>query len=305
MEIFYSIEEYAKVNKESQVALGFFDGVHLGHRAVIRDCVENKGDRSAVVLTFGESPARLLGNRDVRLITDNARKAELLEELGVDAVIFANFLHFKDMEPEVFIERILHEKLNAKKVSCGYNYRFGRRGVGDTNTLHNVCAEYGIEASVNDPVDLDGMAVSSSAVRELLQNGEIETADRMLGYAFSIRGSINSGNQIGTAMGFPTVNIPVENGMVIPRFGVYASQVTIGGKTYRGATNIGVHPTVGENPAPLCETFLLDYRGEDLRGEFAVCTPTAFIRPERRFDSVDALAEQVGKDIETIKNMKA
>lgn len=303
MRIFNSIEEFEKTGENSRVALGFFDGVHLGHRAVIRDVVENKGDHQAVVLTFGESPARMLGNKELLLITDNERKAQLMEALGADAVIFADFEDIRELEAVDFIRGVLHKKLRAQKVSCGYNYRFGKGGKGDTEILRRVCGELGIQVGVTDPVYCGGQAVSSSAVRELLQGGRIEEADRMLGSAYCVCGRIDSGNHIGTTMGFPTVNLPIETGLVVPRFGVYASRVTIGTTTYRGATNIGVHPTVGENATPLCETFLLDYHGEDLRGKYAVCVPVAFIRDERRFASKEELIAQVGKDIETIKNI--
>lgn len=303
MRIFNSIEEYAKTGYQSRVALGFFDGVHLGHRAVIHEIVADKGGDRAVVLTFRESPAKLLSEEDVPLITDNRRKAELLDELGVDAVIFADFGQIKETEAEDFVRGVLARQLRAKKVSCGYNYRFGKGGKGDIATLEKLCGELGIGLSVCQPVDCGGQAVSSSAVRELLQCGKIADANRMLGSAYSVRGRIDSGNHIGTTMGFPTVNLAIEKGLIVPKRGVYASRVTIGSECYRGATNIGVHPTVGENDTPLCETFLLDYRGEELRGEYAVCEPVAFIRDEKKFASVDALTEQISKDIEAIKKV--
>ena len=301
MKVYDSIEDFAKTGYESQVALGFFDGVHLGHRAVIDEIVRDKGDRQAVVLTFRESPAVLLGKNDAVLITDNERKAELMKAAGADAVIFADFSAIKDMEAENFIRGVLHEKLRAKKVCCGYNYRFGKNGSGDTEILEKICGEIGIEVCVKEPVFCGGRAVSSSAIRELLQSGEIVEADRMLGYAYSIGGLIGDGNHIGSTMGIPTVNLPIKAGMVVPKFGVYASRVTVDRKTYRGATNIGVHPTVGENDAPLCETFLLDYEGEALYGEYAVCEPAAFIRYEKKFRSKDELTEQIKIDIDTIK----
>lgn len=301
MKIWHSIEEFAKTGYECHAALGFFDGVHAGHRKVIGDCAAQKGGCQAVVLTFEDSPAKLLGRSEMRLITDNARKAALMEELGVDGVIFEDFGRIREMDAETFVTRVLHEKLRAKKVSCGYNYRFGKNGAGDTEELQKLCARLGIAVSVIQPVDCGGRAVSSSVIRELLKNGEIEEANNMLGRPYAIGGTVGSGNHIGSAMGYPTVNIPIGGGMVVPRFGVYASRVTVGGRTYRGATNIGVHPTVGENETPLCETFLLDYDGKELYGERALCELTAFIRPEKKFGSKEELAAQVGRDIERIQ----
>lgn len=302
MKIYHSIEEYAKTGYESHVALGFFDGVHLGHRAVIESAVRDKGECRAVVLTFGDSPARYLGN-DVSLITDNAEKAQRIEALGADAVIFADFGRLKDTDAEDFVREVLKKKLRAKKVSCGFDYRFGKNGRGDTRLLREIGKKIGIEVEVMEPVYCGEQAVSSSAIRALLKSGRIEEADRMLGYPYRIGGVIGDGNHIGTKMGFPTVNLPMKKGMVVPRFGVYASLISVGGMRYRGATNIGVHPTVGENSEPLCETFILDFGGEVLYGKYAECTPIAFVREEMKFNSLDALTMQVKKDIETIKRI--
>lgn len=302
MKIYNSIKDYAKTGYQSHVALGFFDGVHCGHRAVIGDCVADRGECQSVVLTFAESPARALEKHEVRLITDNARKAQLIEGLGVDALIFADFARIKDLSPEEFVRRVLKEQLRAQKVSCGYNYRFGKNGAGDVETLRALCAESGIAVHVLGSVSVKGRAVSSSAIRALLQDGEIAQANVLLGYAYTIGGRIDSGNHIGSKMGFPTVNIPIGEGPVVPKYGVYASRVTIDGKTYRGATNIGVHPTVRENHAPLCETFLLDFDG-DVYGEEAICELVQFIRPEKRFGSMEELSAQVGRDIERIKKI--
>lgn len=303
MEIYNSIEAFETTGYESHVALGFFDGVHLGHRAVIADSIAGKGACRSVVLTFAESPAKQMGKEGVRLITGNEEKAALIEALGVDTVIFADFLSLRDKEPEEFVEEVLCRRLRAKKVSCGYNYRFGNRGAGDTALLRRLCEAHGIAVSVTQPVACGGRTVSSSAIRELLQSGGIEEANRMLGAAFAVCGEIGSGNRLGSVMGYPTVNLPIGADRVVPRYGVYASQVTVGGKTYRGATNIGVHPTVGENDTPLCETFLLDYRGEELYGEKARCELLRFLRPEQKFASGEELTAQIGRDIETIKQM--
>ena len=304
MEIFHSIEDFAKTGYECHVALGFFDGVHRGHRAVIDDCVMHKGVCRSAVLTFSESPARVMGRSDIRLLTDNDRKARLIAERGIDALIFADFRSIRELSAEEFITRVLRDQLRARRVVCGYNYRFGKDGGGDTRMLAEICTALGIEVSVKEPVDLGGQAVSSTAIREKLVEGDIEGANVMLGYRYSVGGRIGTGNHIGTKMGFPTVNLPIGEGLVVPRYGVYASRVTVDGVTYRGATNIGVHPTVGENEQPLCETFLLDFGGEELYGERAVCELSRFIRPERKFSSVDELTAQVSSDIETIKGIR-
>lgn len=296
MRIFYDIKTYQPSKEGASVALGFFDGVHMGHRAVIQGCVENKGEYRSIVLTFLESPAKALGKTAPDLLSDNTRKAELIKELGADDLIFADFCRMKDMEPAEFVQKILCEQLNAKRVYCGFNFHFGARGKGDTAALQRLCEERGIGVSVKEPVTIDDEQVSSSLIRELIRGGEIGKANSLLGYRYAIEGTIGSGNHIGTGMGFPTVNLPIEKGTAIPRFGVYASDVMIDGKRYKGATNIGVHPTVGENETPLCETFLLNFSGGDLYGKKVRCELKEFICPEKRFDSMEELTEQIRKD---------
>ena len=298
MAIYNSIDEYTAPGQGTSVALGFFDGVHLGHRAVIGAAADTQ--LPCTVLTFGQNPLRVLGRDCPPTLTDNSRKAELIAQAGANDIIFADFAQLKDMSPEDFVRKILHEKLNAKRVVCGFNYRFGCRGTGDTETLARLCSDCGIEVIVCEPVFYDGEQVSSSRIRGLIASGDIVRANAMLGCRYSISGDIGGGNQIGSALGFPTVNIPLHEDMAIPRRGVYASTLTVGGKSYLGATNIGVHPTVGETDSPICETFIIDYPGGDLYGSHAVCELCEFLRGERKFASVDELIAQIEQDCERI-----
>ena len=300
MTIYEGLEEYRPHESGAYVALGFFDGVHIGHRSVITSCADDSKEAPAVVLTFRESPQKALGRLTPPLLTSNARKAALMEKLGADEIIFADFCAVKDESPADFVRKILHDKLNAKRVYCGFNYRFGAGGAGDTQTLKSLCEPYGIEVVVKEPVYLDEEQVSSSLIRKKIAAGEIQRANEMLGYPYTLEGDIGSGNHIGTSMGFPTVNIPIAEGVTVPRFGVYASDIVIDGKVYRGATNIGVHPTVGENERPLCETFLLNFAGGDLYGKSAACALKDFIRPEMHFASIEELKAQVNADCEKI-----
>lgn len=303
MKIWNSIDEYMAAGARSSVALGYFDGVHTGHRAVIDACCAGKGDGTAVVLTFRESPAAVLGLPTPPALTDNARKAQRIEAAGVDALIFADFAAVRGMSPEQFVQIVLKRQLGARRAVCGYNYRFGRGGAGDIAALQSLCAKEGIEAVVVPPVYLDGEAVSSTRIRALLAAGDIARANRMLGYRYAIAGVIGSGNRIGTELGFPTVNIPIGGGLCVPRYGVYASRVTVDGKCYGGATNIGVRPTVESGGAPLCETFLIGYDGGALYGRTAVCELLTFLRDERRFAGKEDLQEQVNRDISAIRKM--
>ncbi len=299
MKVYNSLDEYT-ARGSTRVALGFFDGVHLGHRAVIKDCRAAVGGDVAV-LTFRESPSAALGRPVPPALTDNARKAALLGALGADAVIFADFGELREQTPEDFVNAVLRDKLRATAVCCGYNYRFGRGGAGDTALLERLCGNAGIGVTVVQPVTVDGEAVSSTRIRELLGAGELGQANRMLGDPYAFGGEIRSGNHIGTVLGFPTVNLSIGEGLCVPRCGVYASRVTVGGRSYAAATNVGVRPTVEDGGALLCESFLIDYEGGDLYGEAALCELLEFVRPERRFDSFDALREQVMRDIDAIK----
>ena len=302
MKIHYDIDGFTAPQGGSSVALGYFDGVHMGHRAVIESCVSQAG--CPVVLTFAQSPAAALGRDVPPALTDNARKAELIGDIGVSDLIFADFAGIRDMSAEAFVKDILRGRLRAKTVCCGYNYRFGRSGSGDTALLAELCAREGIGVNVVEPVYVDGAAVSSTAIREMLGSGDVSSANRLLGYRYSVRGAVGSGNHLGRAMGFPTVNLPIAEGLCVPAFGVYASYVTAGGREYIGATNIGVHPTVGAAQTPLCESFILDYEGGGLYGDEIVCELERFIRPEKRFGSAEELSEQVKKDIAEIRSRK-
>lgn len=301
MAIYYGINEYVPDSRGTCVALGFFDGVHLGHRAVI-----GKGAGCGLrntVLTFLESPSKVLGRPCPPLLTDNVRKAELMTGAGADDIIFADFAALKDLGCEDFVRDILIEKLNAKRVCCGFNYRFGKGGAGGAQELEKLCEKYGISVTQPEPVTVDGERVSSSKIRGLITAGRIEEANAMLGSAYAVCGEVAGGNQLGSKLGFPTMNIPVGDGLAVPKYGVYGSMVTVGGEVYIGATNIGVHPTAGANDKPLCETFLPDYRGGSLYGQRAVCELKIFIREEKSFGSFDELKSQIAEDCKRIKEI--
>ena len=302
MEIYYEIDGYAAKGYRSRVALGFFDGVHLGHRAVIEACAEDCGAAMPVALTFRENPASALGRPAPPALSDNETKAALMSAAGARAVIFADFLSVKDMSPEEFVSSVLKDKLNAEFVCCGYDHRFGKNGSGSAERLRELCAVHGIECSVIEPVYAQGEAVSSTGIRGLLSSGEIEKANDMLGRAYCVSGVISAGNHIGSELGYPTVNLPMKEGLCVPRYGVYASRITVGGRSYPGATNIGVHPTVDVSPAPLCETFMIDYPGEEIYGEKAVVELLRFIRPEMKFASLSSLREQVERDVRSVRD---
>ncbi len=303
-EIFYDTTAYAaRSSAPSAVALGFFDGVHLGHRNVISRCVGSSCERTSIVMTFDRSPASVLTGAPPRLLTTNDRKAAIIASLSADVLVFAPFEHIRLLTPEEFVTRVLVGELHAAHLFCGYHYRFGAGAAGDVETLRALCARYGVGVTVCDPVTAEGDVVSSTLIRSCIERGEIERADRLLGEPFAIAGPVSAGNHLGTTLGYPTLNLPIPTGSVLPRAGVYASSVTVDGRTFLGATNIGIHPTVGALSRPQCETFLLDYDGGDLYDRDAVCRLLHFVRDEQRFADESALRDRIARDCAAIRTL--
>ncbi|MBQ3418422.1 MAG: bifunctional riboflavin kinase/FAD synthetase [Ruminococcus sp.] len=300
MKVFTSLDEFAKTGYHTSVALGFFDGVHLGHQAVIKNAVKNSGSLCSAVLTFSEPPAKTLTGSAPPLLTTNELKQKYFEVSGAHALIFADFSSLRDLSPQDFVGLILKEKMRAEKVFCGFNYHFGSKGAGDTGLLSALCSQYGIEVQVSDPVYYAGEIISSTRIRSCLSQGKMKKVRAMLGRPYILSGKVSEGNRIGSSLGFPTLNFAIDPTCAVPRYGVYASRVLINGKFYRGATNIGVHPTVKENASPLCETFLLGYEGGDLYDAEVFCQLLRFIRPEKKFSSLEELQKQIKNDIESI-----
>lgn len=276
------------------VALGIFDGVHLGHRAVISRATGMElpdGTRAtAAVFTFVQPPWALPKDSGCELLTDS-RKAAVLESLGVEELIQTDFETVRDLSPRAFVEDFLHAVLHARRVCCGFNYRFGKGGAGDAAALRMLCAPLGIEVEVVPPVLVDGEPVSASRIRRAVEAGEVEEAARLLGRPFTLDFPVVGGQKLGRLLGTPTINQPLPPHFVRPRFGVYAVSVEAGGRVSHGVTNIGVRPTVGSE-GPLAETWISDFQG-DLYGRNVPVTLVKFLRPERKFDSVEALQKQI------------
>lgn len=280
----------------TSVALGFFDGVHLGHQDVINTAVNASSDLcKATVLTFKDSPTFVLSGNKKTLLTTNEEKFELFEKLGVEYVFCIDFKEVCSMTAEDFVREVLYNTLNAKFVIAGFNYHFGRGGNATADDLISMCRRLRMDSCKRMPVEYKGEAISSTRIRECILNGKIEDANAMLSYNFSITSKVTSGNHIGTTLSTPTINQPLQSGIVVPKFGVYASKVTIGDKVYLGATNIGTHPTVGKC-TPLCETHLLNFESGDLYGKTVQTELLHFIRPEKKFESLNELKKQIQKD---------
>lgn len=299
MQIFDSIK---KTEYRTSLALGFFDGVHLGHADVIKKAVETSSDTvKSAVLTFSKSPSATLFNEKKELLTTNEEKFRLFEMLGIDVVFCIDFCDIKDMTAQEFVEDILCDKLNASFISTGYNYHFGKGGSAGVQELKNLCERLSITVHSSAPVLYNNEAISSTRIRECIKNGDMKSANEMLGYNYNIKGDVVEGNHIGTKISTPTINLPLDDSCITPRFGVYASKVIVDGHTFFGATNIGTHPTVGGDEV-LCETHLLDFSGDDLYSKNVRIEPLLFIRDEKKFGSIDELKVQIEKDKEDILN---
>ena len=285
------------------VALGLFDGVHLGHRAVIslaarRELNGREPALTVSVYTFRQPPGAL--KEGACELCSPRQKRLALSTLGVEELICADFDTVKDLSPEQFVDRVLRERLNARLVCCGFNYRFGKGGAGDASLLKELCARRGIRVETAGAVEVDGEPVSSSRIRRLVEQGDMRQASRLLGRPFIIDFPVVTGQQLGRKLGTPTINQPLPADFVRPRFGVYASSVEVDGRLYHGVTNVGMRPTVADRPggavtAPLSETWIPAYDG-DLYGREVPVALVKFLRQEQRFSTVEELQEQILRD---------
>jgi riboflavin kinase/FMN adenylyltransferase len=271
------------------VAVGEFDGVHLGHREVIRG--------SDTVLTFEPHPLRVVRPEAApKLLTSFEVKTELIAALGVEELVVIPFdRRFAEQTPQEFIDQVVVNALQATNVSVGENFRFGHHAAGDPGTL---AADRRFQTRVVPLVEVDGEVVSSSHVRALVQAGEVELAARMLGGPFQLRGEVVPGDRRGRELGFPTANIVPDEAIVCPGHGVYVAHAD----GVCAAVNVGVRPTFGTGRAVLVEAYLLD-REVDLYGQTLRVDFLRRLRGERRFESVDALVEQMRNDVERTREL--
>ncbi|MDQ4064843.1 MAG: bifunctional riboflavin kinase/FAD synthetase [Actinomycetota bacterium] len=285
------------------VTIGTFDGVHVGHRSLIARATTAASEKGldAVVVTWDRHPLRTLRPEAApRLLSSPERKIELLATTGVDEVVVIPFTRaLSEWSPERFVDEVLVRGVNARAVFVGEGWRFGHKRAGDVDVLSKLGNENGFQATAVDLASGNGATISSSRIRELVAHGDVDEAARLLGRPFDIDGEVVHGDDRGAELGFPTANLESDPQLVHPARGVYACRVRVGDSWFLAATNVGVNPTFGGDPevTPVrIEAYLLDFSG-DLYGQTIRVEFHARLRDELRFSSVDALIDQMERDV--------
>ena len=298
--MFYNLTSDTLPKQPCVLALGFFDGVHRGHRQLLEAAIceaRALGVRSGV-FTFADNAASPYKSR--ARLGESDERLRLLAECGVDDIYLADFAEIASTTPEDFVKKTLQERLCVKSAVCGFNFRFGKDAIGDASLLRRLMKAAGGDAIVLPPVFFKESPISSSAIRTALEEGDIESANAMLGRIFSINFPVLHGKCLGRSIGAPTINQYFPNGFILPAYGVYHCECLVDGILYPAVTNVGVRPTVVDNDAVSCETHIIGYRGW-LYGKRIRVFFLRRLRPEIKFASVEELKAQISKDIDEVK----
>ena len=283
------------------IALGFFDGVHTAHGALLRRVKEVAAERNAVpaAFTFDCHPSARLSGRSVPLLTSVEDRAFLMQSrYGMEEILVASFDEMMQMNWADFISHYLAGEQSAVHVVCGNDFRFGWKGEGNPERLKSKCAELGIGCDVIGAIELDGIRVSSTYIRTLIESGDMERAAEFLGHPHILSDIVTPGKRLGRTLGFPTVNLHFQPGVIVPAYGVYAAKVYLeDGSEQIAVVNVGVRPTVEEVSEPNVEAFLLDFEG-DLYGQRVRVEFYHRIRGERKFPNVETLTQEVLQNAE-------
>lgn len=302
MEIFYGIEEFAKHCKcATCVAVGTFDGLHLGHRLIVEKLVDTAKvhNLKSVILTFNPHPRKVLfPDCNLNLILSPEEKVEVLSTTGIDYLIVHQFdKKFASIKSDAFMRDVLVGQLGMKSLVSGFNNHFGCDRMGDNVTLNSYGKSFGFDISRIDAAQLNGISASSTLVRNALIDGDVQKAAEILGYSFYISGKVVHGKKIGTKIGFPTANVMRDcNDKIIPKDGVYAAGIQVRGNLYSSVVNIGENPTVSDRGVTTIEAYIIDFEG-DIYGEDVRVFFYRRIRDQRKFNSLNELTEAIKRDI--------
>ena len=298
MRLFHGIDN-AEIQRPTVLTLGVFDGLHLGHQLIVRTVVERARAMNAVptVITFDPHPRAVLHPASAPpLLQTLDQKVEGFGVLGIEQTIVVRFTHeFAQIRAEEFLRDVVKERLHAKEIYLGKGFAFGHDREGNIDLLRRVSHDLGFFADEVPEVQVRGQRVSSSRVRQLLKEGKVNLARRLLGRPYGVEGMVERGDERGHRLGFPTANVHPKN-RVIPRNGVYVTGALIDGQWRRSVTNVGLRPTFGADTEPSVETFVIDWSG-DLYGDVVRVRFLHRLRDERKFDSVDELKKQIEYDV--------
>lgn len=283
--------------KEPKIfALGFFDGVHLGHQALLAACcrlAQEQGSQPAAV-TFDLPPAAVLQGNPPRMINTLQDRLALLERYGMESVaVYPATAQTLSVSWQDFLAELINR--SAVGFVCGSDYRFGCKGAGNAQILQDFCQKRGLPCVIVPEQTMDGEKISSTRIRALLEHGQLQEANRLLGHPHILTGTVVSGQRLGRTLGIPTANLLFPQELLIPKCGVYACKVAVGGREYAAVTNIGTRPTVGGD-CVTAEPFLLDFSG-DLYGKQLTVSFYKFLRPEKKFPSLGELKEEILKNV--------
>lgn len=292
-----------KIKEKTAVAMGIFDGVHLGHRLILETAKSfSEKNLKFSVFTFKTTSVEKKHGEPYKYIYTENQKNYILEKLGAEYIYSPDISAVKSMSGEQFAKEVLAEKMNAQVVVCGENFRFGRGAACGVNELEAFGKKYSFEVKVCKTLEKNGEKISSGKIKEYLKNGELVKANELLGERYFLLGEVVTGNRIGRTISFPTLNQLYEERQVIPKNGAYATAAGIFEKEYGAVTNIGVKPTVEKDILPLAETHVIDFSG-DIYGKTVKIEFIEFLREEQKFPSLEHLKKQIESDLNKAKRI--
>lgn len=287
-----------RIPKKTAVAIGKFDGIHKGHRLLLAEIIKAK-DKGlcAAVFTFDPVPAVFFGRQDVKELTTLQEKRECFSKMGIDYLVEYPLNELSaSVKPEEYVERFLLDQMQASLVVAGADITFGKKGAGNAALLQDIACRNACNVKILDKLQYQGRDISSTFVRELVEQGEMEKAAKLIGEPFFLSGTVVHGNEIGRTIGFPTINVIPPSNKLLPPNGVYFSKVSVDGKVYNGITNIGNKPTVGEGYQKGAETFLYDFN-RDLYDRQVKIELLHFVRRECKFGDFAELKDAIADNV--------
>jgi riboflavin kinase / FMN adenylyltransferase len=305
MKVLRAIDDLATLPGPAHLAIGVFDGLHVGHQAVIGRALESSRETggNSVVVTFDPHPVRVLRpEKAPRLLTSTRHKVKLIEKLGIDAVLLLEFtLEFSKTPPESFIEKLVRAANRLSQICVGQEWTFGANRSGSIRLLEELAPKLGFQVASVPPVLIGERVVSSTLIRSAVESGDLESAAKYLGRDFTILGTVTEGRQLGRRLGFPTANLRAHNELFPPN-GVYIAKAFYRGSQYGGVVNIGVRPTIeNETGERILELHLFDF-DQQIYGEDIEVAFLGYLRPEQKFSGVDQLRTQIQRDVEKARH---